>query len=85
VVGVVVEESERDLVESCLDRADLGEDVDAVPVLVDHALDPADLPLDPTQAALELVLGGAVAASSRSAVSHALRIPYTRPGYSGAG
>src|SRR5207253_11074648 len=32
-----------------VDGRDLGEDVDAVAVVVDHLLDPAHLPLDPVQ------------------------------------
>jgi hypothetical protein len=43
VVGVVVEQAQRDLVERRLHSGDLGEDVDAVAVLVDHPLDAADL------------------------------------------
>ena len=58
---VVVEQAERDLVERGLDRADLGEHVDAVAVVLDHALDAADLALDAPQALEELVLGGGVA------------------------
>ena len=46
---------------SAANRRDLRDDVDAVAILVDHTLDPAHLPLDPGQAVLELVLGGAVA------------------------
>ena len=45
--------SESHLVEGGLDRRNLGEDVDAVPILIDHALDAADLTLDPRQARLE--------------------------------
>ena len=42
----LVEQAERDLVERGLDRADLREHVDAVAVVLDHALDAADLALD---------------------------------------
>ena len=49
VVGVVVEQAERDLVERGLDRADLRQHVDAVAVVLDHPLDAADLTLDPPE------------------------------------
>ena len=50
MVGVVVEQAERDLVERRLHGGDLGEHVDAVAVLVDHPLDAADLAFDAAQA-----------------------------------
>src|SRR3954447_8681794 len=62
VARVAVEQPERDLVQRGLDGGDLGQDVDAVAVLVDHARDAADLTLDPGQALVELFLGGGVAA-----------------------
>jgi hypothetical protein len=62
VAGVVVEQSERDLVERRLDRADLREHVDAVAVVFDHAFNAADLSFDALEALDELVLGGGVAA-----------------------
>ena len=40
----VVDQPERDLVERRLDRPDLGEHVDAVPLLLDHPRDPATCP-----------------------------------------
>jgi hypothetical protein len=43
---VVVEPTEGDLVEGGLDRADLRQHVDAVAVVLDHFLKPADLPFD---------------------------------------
>ena len=51
-----------DLLERRRDGRDLGQDVDAVAVVLDHPLDPAHLPLDPVQALDErvLVLGVAV-------------------------
>ena len=55
VLGVIVEQAQGDLVERGLDRGDLGQDVDAVALVLDHALDPADLSLD----ALEPRLDGA--------------------------
>src|SRR5689334_7761601 len=45
VAGVVVDEAQGDLVERRLDRGDLGEDVDAVALLLDHSRDAADLAL----------------------------------------
>ena len=54
VVGVVVEQPERDLVERRLGGADLGEDIDAVAVVLDHALDAPDLSLDALQACQQL-------------------------------
>jgi len=46
VLRVIVEEPERDLVERGLHGRDLRQDVDAVAVVLDHALDAADLALD---------------------------------------
>ena len=43
--------------------ADLGQDVDAVLVLLDHPRDPPDLPLDAGQSLEMCVLGPAVAGS----------------------
>jgi copper chaperone CopZ len=62
MAGVVVEQSERDLVERGLYRADLGQDVDAVAVVFDHSLHSTDLALDATEAVAEGVLGCGVAA-----------------------
>src|ERR1700759_297246 len=56
MAGVLVDQPERDLVERRLDRPDLGEDVDAVPLLLDHPRDPPHLPLDPREAFEESVL-----------------------------
>ena len=53
VADVAVEDPHRDLLERGLDGRDLGEDVDAVGVLADHALEPADLALDASQAVLD--------------------------------
>ena len=49
VSEVVLDEADRDALERALDRGDLGQDVDAVDVLVDHPLESADLALDPPQ------------------------------------
>ncbi len=57
-MGVVVKQTERDFVKRGLDGANLSEDIDAVAVLLDHALDAADLAFDPAQAVEQLVLGG---------------------------
>src|SRR3954462_2525289 len=75
VARVVVEQPQRDLVERGLDRGDLGQHIDAVAVLVDHALDAADLALDAAQALAELVLGGGVAARLGARRGHAEIIP----------
>src|SRR3954464_42643 len=56
VLRVLVEQAERHLVQRRLHGGDLGEDVDAVAVVGDHALDPADLALDAAKALEELVL-----------------------------
>src|SRR5215212_11415539 len=50
VVHVVVEELEREALERRVHGGDLREDVDAVPVVVDHALDSADLAFDAVEA-----------------------------------
>src|SRR5271155_3433955 len=52
-----VEKPECDLVERGLDRRYLGEDIDAVAVLLDHPLDASDLALDARAAVEQLVLG----------------------------
>ncbi len=59
VAGVVVDQAEGDPVESGLDRADLGQDVDAVALLVDHPAYPPDLAFDPREALEQGVLVGA--------------------------
>jgi hypothetical protein len=55
VTEVLIEQRERDRLQCLGGRGDLGEDVDAVLVLVDHPLQAADLPLDPPQP-LEVVV-----------------------------
>src|SRR5207237_10767863 len=59
VLDVVVEDRDGEALERGRDGAELGQDVDAVPVVVDHALDPPHLALDPVQAGDDglLVLG----------------------------
>ena len=61
VVHVVVEDPEREALERRVHRRDLREDVDAVAVVLDHALDPAHLALDAVQPADERLLVGRVA------------------------
>src|SRR6476646_2419590 len=46
---VVLQQRHGDLVQRTGDRGDLREDVDAVGVLLNHPLDPADLTLDPAK------------------------------------
>src|SRR6476661_2264629 len=61
VAEVLVEQAERHRLQRAVDRAYLGEDVDAVLVLVDHLRDAADLPLDAAQPLGVVVLVGRVA------------------------
>ena len=53
-------------------EADLGEDVYAIAVLGDHALDTAHLALDTAKATMQLILGGRVPAlwHHRSSLAH---------------
>jgi hypothetical protein len=67
---VVVEQAEGDLVERGLHGVDLREDVDAVAVVLDHALDPAHLPLDAAQALEKLVLAGGVSVTHDTEYTH---------------
>ena len=61
---MVLEQPDGDSLQGALGGGDLGQDIDAVRVLVDHPLQPADLPLDAPQPAEQ---GGLVARSSRAA------------------
>ena len=61
VAQVVVEQSDGDRLERTGQRADLGEDVDAVLLVLDHLVDAAGLPLDALEAVEVLVLVGDVA------------------------
>src|SRR5207247_6394765 len=56
VFDVLVEDLERERLERRIHSRDLGEDVDAVAVVLDHPLDPADLSFDPVQALDERAL-----------------------------
>src|SRR5215211_607602 len=83
---VAVEQPERHLVEGGLDGRHLGDHVDAVLVLVDHAGHAPDLALDAAQAGLELLLLHGVAGHDTSSALHAppgYRIPGTLGGYLG--
>src|SRR5512133_2658196 len=90
---VAVEQPQRHLVEGGLDGRDLGDDVDAVLVLVDHAGHAADLALDAAQAGLELLLVHAVAGHGASSprmphpgiVSDPVPGVGIRPGIAGGG
>src|SRR4051794_18332805 len=77
VARVAVQQAERDLVQRRLDGGDLGQHVDAVAVVLDHARHAADLTLDPGQALVELFLGGGVAAR----LGHAVQCTTTPEGY----
>src|SRR3546814_13643219 len=59
---VLVEEPDGDGLEGFGDGADLGEDVAAVGVFVDHATDAADLAIDAVKGLGVVVLGDGVAA-----------------------
>src|SRR5262245_13429092 len=73
MVHVVVENPEREALERGVDRRDLREHVDAVPILLDHALDAPDLTLDAMQTADQRVLVGRVAPHLRRLrVAHAV-------------
>src|SRR5687768_17404973 len=61
VPDVLVEHLERDALERLGDRADLGEQVHAIAIVLDHLLDPADLALDAAQPLAERFLVVAVA------------------------
>jgi hypothetical protein len=77
---VPIEESERDLVQRGLGGADLSEDVDAVPVVLHHPLDPADLTLDSRQSREHLLLGGGAAPGGGLSLRHAANsIPTPTP------
>ena len=57
---VVVEQPQRDRLQGLRHRRDLRQDVDAVLVLLDHPLQTARLPLDPSQSLEDVVLRGLV-------------------------
>jgi hypothetical protein len=57
---MVLEQLDRDALEGGGDGGDLGEDVDAVALLLDHPLNATHLSLDPVQALDQRVLVGNV-------------------------
>ena len=77
MVDVVVEDLEGDALERGRDGADLRKNVDAVTLVLDHFLDPANLSLDPVQALDEPRLVGVVAVNVLLLLSlrHARTIP----------
>jgi uncharacterized protein len=76
---VAIQETESDLVQRSLHGRDLREDVDAVAVLVDHALDAADLAFDASQTVTQLILACSVTLASTGCLccshSHSIPIP----------
>src|SRR4029450_7610162 len=85
---VAVQQPQRHLVEGGLDGRGLGDDVDAVLVLVDHAGHAADLALDAAQPGLELLLVHAVAGHGASSprMPHPGIVSHRYPGWvAGAG
>lgn len=70
VVDVVGEDLERDRLERRVDSRDLGEDIDAVAVAVDHLLDSADLSLDAVHALDQRVFVGGMDVAWRCGVGH---------------
>ena len=61
VLGVIRKQQQRDAVERRFRGSDLGQNIDAVPVRLDHLLDTPDLPFDPTKSRLDLFLVSGVA------------------------
>ena len=61
MLHVLFEHLDRNGLERGVDRAELGQDVDAVAIVLDHLGDAAHLPLDAREPLLELLLVGAVA------------------------
>jgi hypothetical protein len=74
---MVLEQAQGDLVEGGLDRRDLGDDVDAVALILDHPLDPADLALDPSQPLEQGLLVAGVGGRLLLSVSEASAIGIT--------
>jgi hypothetical protein len=62
VTDVAVQQPEADLVERCPRGVDLGHDIDAVAVFLDHLGDAPDLTLDPGQTIQQLLLRRRVSA-----------------------
>ena len=66
---VVLQQAEADGLKGLGGGGDLGEDVDAVDVLLNHAGDAPNLPLDAAQALEVVLLGSGVAGHVSSVVS----------------
>src|SRR4051794_2133118 len=78
VRDVIFEQAEADRLQGLRDGADLGQDVDAVGVGVDHLLHAADLPLDAAQPLQVVVLAAGVSrhgTSSRTAYPYGVFLP----------
>jgi hypothetical protein len=67
---VVIQQQHRDPTQGGIDRRNLGEDVNAVGVLVDQTLQTADLALDASQTQLQLVLVRCVAPHPQPSSCH---------------
>ena len=74
VPEVLVEEVHRHALQGAGGRRDLGQHVDAVGVLVDHALQAPDLALDAAEALQHLVLGVVVPGVTVAGFAHAVTI-----------
>ena len=70
VPEVLVEQPDRHALEGSRRRRDLGQDVDAVGVLVDHALQPAHLALDAPEALQDVGLVVVVAGLDGQGLGH---------------
>jgi hypothetical protein len=70
VLGVVVQQAKRNLVQGRLDSGYLSENVDAIPVVVDHALDPTNLAFDAAKTLEQLVLRGCISADGSRGRAH---------------
>jgi len=64
MADMLFEQVQGDSVERLGDRGNLGEDVDAVLIFVDHAGDAANLPFDAAQALEVRLFGGSVSGAS---------------------
>ena len=69
MVHVLLDQAQADAVERLGGGGDLGEHVDAVLVLLDHPLDPADLALDAAKAAEVVVSAHGVATGDHHGTS----------------
>src|SRR5215211_1316819 len=76
---MVIQQQHRHPAQGGVDRRDLGEDVNAISVLVDQPLQPADLTLNPAQTQLQLVLVRRIAPHPRPSSCHT-PLEYSRGG-----